>query len=155
MNVKVRTSIIILGILLILGLGTLFHIAQGEKYMSDDPLFGSFSIENGNLGDQIYPTDFLVSINVQTGHKELVSCAERVQIDLSKGCWVYCFAENQVYTATQDGMKLKVFDDGSEIGCFEYEHKKFLFFSYGEAYKVTWRNVKYDLKKDLQGFIFP
>ena len=128
----------------IIGLG--YSFGQKEYYESEDPLHGSFLITNGVLTEEIYPSDFLVSVNVSTDHDILTACAMEQNVDLSKGCWVYCFAENRIFEAKKDGNRLYVYDDAEVIGSFAYVDK---------IHTVNWRGDCFSIEKQMQAFIFP
>ncbi|WNX87898.1 hypothetical protein RVY71_17055 [Emergencia timonensis] len=54
-----RVLLVVLGVVVVLAvLVTIYHVSQRETYLSDDPLFGSFTIGNRELVDNIYPADF-------------------------------------------------------------------------------------------------
>ncbi|MFQ7739082.1 MAG: hypothetical protein ACLRJC_15890, partial [Emergencia timonensis] len=92
--------LVVLGVVVVLAvLVTIYHVSQRETYLSDDPLFGSFTIGNRELVDNIYPADFLLSIDIAEDNETLVECAEKNNVDISKGCWVYSFGENKVFRA--------------------------------------------------------
>ena len=46
---------------------------------------------------EIFPSDYLLSISVSTDYDALTACAAEQNVNLSEGCWVYCFAENRVF----------------------------------------------------------
>lgn len=130
-------------------------VSEKETYASDDPLYGSFIAENLDTTDEIYPADFLLSIGVDTTDETLVKCAEKNQVDLSKGCWAYSFWENKVFKAEKQGDTLQVYEDGKVIGIFTYASTRFLWFNFNEEYTAEWRGEKYDIVRSLQGFAFP
>lgn len=133
----------------------IYHVSQRETYLSNDPLFGSFTIGNRELVDNIYPADFLLSIDVAEDNETLVECAEKSNVDISKGCWVYSFGENKVFRAEKEGNKLNAYENGKVIGVFTYTSDKILWIDYNEKYAVNWRGRNFDLTKILQGFIYP
>ena len=95
-KILIMLSVVIMVIAVLL---IIYHVSQKETYLSDDPLYGSFTIENKQPADPIYPTDFLLSIDVDTKHESLVKCAKESNVDISKGCWVYSFDENKIFRA--------------------------------------------------------
>lgn len=132
----------------------ILYKATEEKSVSNDSLHGSFSIENGNLGKETEPTDFLVSINYETSHEKIVDCAKKNKVDISRGCWVYCFAENKVFKGKKTKNKIKIFEDNKEIGYISYKGKNFYVYD-GRKYNLHWRNSDFILHKDSQSFLFP
>lgn len=151
-----KILILILGfIILIAVIALIKNIAQTENYMSDDPLFGSFSIENKKPSDIIYPADFLISIDVPTTYEKLVECGKKYNVDILEGSWVYSFEEDKIFRAVKEDNKLYVYEDDKVIGTFEYSSEKFLWIDYNESYRAIWRNSELDLIKTLQGFVFP
>lgn len=142
-------------LLLIIILGYFLYQGQSEKYASDDPLFGSFSIENSKYTEKIHPTAFLVSINVATTNKELVECANENGVDISRGCWVYSFEENKIFSAEKQENIVNVYEKDRLIGTFSYKSKSFLGIVYDESYILNWRGTEYHLKRNLQGFVYP
>ena len=141
-------------IVLVLLLGIIYQTSQKETYLSDDPLYGSFSIENKDLADPVYPTDFLISINVDVSYAPLVKCAKENHVDISKGCWVYSFDENKIFRAEKEGSKLQVYEEGKVIGTFEYSFNKILWIHYDEEYTANWRGKEFSLTRIMQGFVF-
>lgn len=133
----------------------IYHVSQRETYLSDDPLFGSFTIGDRQLVDNIYPADFLLSIDVAEDNETLVQCAEKNNVDISKGCWVYSFGENKVFRAEKERNKLNAYENGKVIGVFTYTSDKILWIDYNEKYTAKWRGRNFDLTKTLQGFIYP
>jgi len=140
---------------LIIILGHYLYQAQSEKYASEDPLFGSFSIENSMYTEKTHPTAFLVSINVSTSNKDLMECADKQGVNISEGCWVYCFEENKIFNAEKQDNVLNVYDNECLIGTFRYKRKSFLGFVYDESYILNWRGKDIRLRRDLQGFVYP
>ena len=48
-----RVLLVVLGVVIVLAvLVTIYHVSQRETYLSDDPLFGSFTIGNRGTGGQ-------------------------------------------------------------------------------------------------------
>lgn len=153
---RVMTLSVLLGItVLIVVISAIYNGFQKETYMSEDPLFGSFSIENGDQFDTIHPADFLVSIDVELSNETLEKCAEKENIDISEGCWVYSFDENRIFEAEKRENKLLIYEDNEVIGTLDYSYKKFLWITYNETYSLDWKGRQMELKKILQGFIFP
>ena len=151
-----RVLLGVLGVVIVLAvLVTIYHVSQRETYLSDDPLFGSFTIGNRELVDNIYPADFLLSIDVAEDNETLVQCAEKNNVDISKGCWVYSFGENKVFRAEKEGNKLNAYENGKVIGVFTYTSDKILWMEDNEKYTANWRGRNFDLTKILQGFIYP
>ena len=145
-----RVLLVVLGVVVVLAvLVTIYHVSQRETYLSDDPLFGSFTIGN------IYPADFLLSIDIAEDNETLVECAEKNNVDISKGCWVYSFGENKVFRAEKEGNKLNAYENGKVIGVFTYTSDKILWMEDNEKYTANWRGRNFDLTKILQGFIYP
>lgn len=155
-EVKKKAWLVMLGIIaLIVVLVIIYHVSQKETYLSDDPLYGSFTIENKEQTDKIHPTDFLLSIDVPASDKTLLQCAKESNVDISKGCWVYSFDENRVFKAEKEENKLRVYENSKVIGVFEYASTKFLWIDYNERYTAKWRGRSLNLTRVLQGFAFP
>lgn len=155
MKVFSRLGRLIGVLLLIVFLGCFLYQSQSEKYASDDPLFGSFSIENSEYTEKVHPTAFLVSINVSTTNKELVECADKHEVDISKGCWVYSFEEEKIFSAVKQENILNVYEKDCLIGTFAYKSKSFLGIVYDESYILNWRGTEHHLRRELQGFVYP
>jgi len=157
MNKKRFTILyILLGIIvLIVVICIIYNVSQKETYMSDDPLFGSFSLETREQFDTIHPADFLVSIDVAPSNETLEKCAEKEHLDISKGCWVYSFDEGRIFTAEKSGNKLQIYEGDEVIGSLEYFCDKFLWITYNERYFLEWRGTQLNMRKILQGFVFP
>ena len=151
-KILIMLSVVIMVIAVLL---IIYHVSQKETYLSDDPLYGSFTIENKQPADPIYPTDFLLSIDVAEDNETLVQCAEKNNVDISKGCWVYSFGENKVFRAEKEGNKLNAYENGKVIGVFTYTSDKILWMEDNEKYTANWRGRNFDLTKILQGFIYP
>ena len=151
-KILIMLSVVIMVIAVLL---IIYHVSQKETYLSDDPLYGSFTIENKQPADPIYPTDFLLSIDVDTKHESLVKCAKESNVDISKGCWVYSFDENKIFRAEKEGNKLHAYEDGKVIGTFKYSFNKILWIRYDEKYTANWRGTELDLTRAVQGFVFP
>lgn len=151
-KILIMLSVVIMVIAVLL---IIYHVSQKETYLSDDPLYGSFTIENKQPADPIYPTDFLLSIDVDTKHESLVKCAKESNVDISKGCWVYSFDENKIFRAEKEGNKLHAYEDGKVIGTFKYSFNKILWIHYDEKYTANWREKELDLTRAMQGFVFP
>ena len=151
-KILIMLSVVIMVIAVLL---IIYHVSQKETYLSDDPLYGSFTIENKQPADPIYPTDFLLSIDVDTKHESLVKCAKESDVDISKGCWVYSFDENKIFRAEKEGNKLHAYEDGKVIGTFKYSFNKILWIHYDEKYTANWREKELDLTRAMQGFVFP
>lgn len=151
-----RVLLVALGVVVVIAvLVIIYHVSQRETYLSDDPLYGSFTIGDRELVDNIYPADFLLSIDIATTNKTLLQCARANDVDLSKGCWVYSFDENKVFRAEKEGNKLNAYENGKVIGVFTYTSDKILWIDYNEKYTAKWRGRNFDLTKILQGFIYP
>lgn len=142
-------------VVLITALIIIYQTSQRETYPSDDPLYGSFTITDKDPQDPIYPTDFLISIDVGVSDETLVKCAEDSNIDISKGCWVYSFDEKKIFRAEKDGNSLQAYEDGKVIGTFEYFSSKILWVDYDEKYTANWRGKELNLTRIMQGFAFP
>ena len=88
-------------ILVIIVLVIVYHASQREQYMSNDPLFGSFVIENRTVSQTSYPADFLLSvdvdIDVDINDPYLLKRAEENSVDLTK-CWVYSYDEDKIFS---------------------------------------------------------
>ena len=151
-KILIMLSVVIMVIAVLL---IIYHVSQKETYLSDDPLYGSFTIENKQPADPIYLTDFLLSIDVDTKHESLVKCAKESNVDISKGCWVYSFDENKIFRAEKEGNKLHAYEDGKVIGTFKYSFNKILWIHYDEKYTANWREKELDLTRAMQGFVFP
>ena len=151
-KILIMLSVVIMVIAVLL---IIYHVSQKETYLSDDPLYGSFTIENKQPADPIYPTDFLLSIDVDTKHESLVKCAKESNVDISKGCWIYSFDENKIFRAEKEGNKLHAYEDGKVIGTFKYSFNKILWIHYDEKYTANWREKELDLTRAMQGFVFP
>ena len=151
-KILIMLSVVIMVIAVLL---IIYHVSQKETYLSDDPLYGSFTIENKQPADPIYPTDFLLSIDVDTKHESLVKCAKESDVDISKGCWVYSFDENKIFRAEKEGNKLHAYEDGKVIGTFKYSFNKILWIHYDEKYTANWRGTEVDLTRAVQGCVFP
>lgn len=150
------TKYVLLGsIMLMVALIMTYNLSQKEEYMSDDPLFGSFIIDNKDHSETINPADFLVSIDVTVSNEVLESYAREKHVDISNGCWVYSFEEKTIFKAEKDGDRLRIYDNGKVIGTIKYSCDKILGFSYNQTYEMNWRGEKFELRKELQGFIFP
>lgn len=157
MDMKRRTGILIALVItigIILTVVTAYFVSQRETYLSEEPLYGSFRIDPVPCG-KVYPADFLVSVNVKTDDRTLLKCAEESGIDISKGCWVYSFAENKVFRGEKRQSALLAYEGNRVVGRFEYTASDFLGFSYNEQYKARWRGTELTLNKTLKGFVFP
>lgn len=151
-----KTLLILLGIIVLISvLVILYNVSQKETYMSDDPMYGSFTIENKEPSDAIYPADFLLSVDVATSDETLLKYARKNNIDISKGCWVYSFDENKIFRAKKTSNKLQAYENNKVIGVFEYTSGKILWINYNEKYTANWRGKAFNLTRVLQGFIFP
>ena len=141
-----RVLLVVLGVVIVLAvLVTIYHVSQRQ----------TFTIGNRELVDNIYPADFLLSIDVAEDNETLVQCAEKNNVDISKGCWVYSFGENKVFRAEKEGNKLNAYENGKVIGVFTYTSDKILWMEDNEKYTANWRGRNFDLTKILQGFIYP
>lgn len=139
---------------IILTVVTAYFVSQRETCLSEEPLYGSFRIDPVPCG-KVYPADFLVSVNVKTDDRTLLKCAEESGIDISKGCWVYSFAENKVFRGEKRQSALLAYEGNRVVGRFEYTASDFLGFSYHAQYKARWRGTELTLHKTLKGFVFP
>lgn len=154
---KRRTEVLVALVItigIILTVVTAYFVSQRETCLSEEPLYGSFRIDPVPCG-KVYPADFLVSVNVKTDDRTLLNCAEESGIDISKGCWVYSFAENKVFRGEKRQGALLVYEGNRVVGRFEYTASDFLGFSYNEQYKARWRGTELTLNKTLKGFVFP
>ena len=89
-KILIMLSVVIMVIAVLL---IIYHVSQKETYLSDDPLYGSFTIENKQPADPIYPTDFLLSIDVDTKHESLVKCAKEGQKKRETSCMLMRMAK--------------------------------------------------------------
>lgn len=124
---KRRTGILIALVItigIILTVVTAYFVSQRETCPSEEPLYGSFRIDPVPCG-KVYPADFLVSVNVKTDDRTLLKCAEESGIDISKGCWVYSFAENKVFRGEKRQSALLAYEGNRVVGRFEYTASDF------------------------------
>lgn len=144
-------------ILVIIVLVIVYHVSQREQYMTNDPLFGSFVIENRTVSQTSYPADFLLSvdvdIDVDINDPYLLKRAEENSVDLTK-CWVYSYDEDKIFSAKKDDSRLLVYENGKVIGTFTYDSSKFLWIDYDKTYTAKWRGKSLELIRCLRGFIF-
>lgn len=153
---RVKQALLVTAIMIgfLLMVVTAYYASRRATYLSEEPLYGSFRIDPPPCG-RVYPADFLVSVNVKTSDRTLLKCAEESGIDLSKGCWVYSFAENKVFRGEKRQGMLLAYEGNHVIGRFEYTASDFLGFAYDEQYKARWRGTELTLNKTLKGFVFP
>ena len=156
---KKRLWILLALIVLIAAAGMVWHWTQQERYASDNPLYGSFVIMDKETGSEIYPADFLISIDVAASNEALAEKAVRNQVDLSAEPWVYCYAEDKVFPAeyqkTEQSETVSVCENGEVVGTFTCTQQKIAGIPFHTAYQGTWRGQKLTLKRTLQGFVFP
>lgn len=151
-----RRNLLLVGagvILVIIVLVIVYHVSQKEKYMTNDPLYGSFVIDNKAASAPLYPADFLLSVDVETDDAYLSKLAGENGVDLT-GCWVYSYDEDKIFPAKKDGQRLLAYENGKVVGTFTYDSSKFLWFEYDKTYTAKWRGTSLELNRSLRGFVF-
>lgn len=151
-----RRNLLLVGagvILVIIVLVIVYHVSQKEKYMSNDPLYGSFVIENKTASQGSYPADFLLSVDVDINDAYLLKRAGENGVDLTK-CWVYSYDEDKIFPAKKDNSRLLAYENGKVIGTFTYDSSKFLWIDYDKTYTAKWRGKSLELLRCLRGFVF-
>lgn len=123
-------------------------------YESDDPLHGSYRVENRPLNGRDVSTDFLISVDAEL-LDSLKEIAEENGVDKSERYWVYSFEENKVFKVKKGDNIIEIFENEVLVGAVEYTYKKFLWKKYDERYLMSWRGEDCILFKESQGFIIP
>lgn len=149
-----KVTLIVIVVLIAIGaLGYGFYDANREKYASEDPLNGTYVITKDGIAEPKIG-DFIVSINVYTSDKKMDECAKKSKVDITKGCWAYCFDENKVFRVKKSEKKASILENEKEIGEIRYEGRNYLIVD-KRKYFIKWRGKEFTLRKTSQGFFFP
>lgn len=131
-----------------------YRASTKVNYESDDPLHGSYRVENRPLNGRDVSTDFLISVDAEL-LDSLKEIAEENGVDKSERYWVYSFEENKVFKVKKGDNIVEIFENEVLVGAVEYTYKKFLWKKYDERYLMSWRGEDCTLLKESQGFIIP
>ena len=119
----IRITVLIFAVI-ITAVVIIYFVSQAPQYERDDPLHGSYLVENEEQAEIIHPANFVI--------------------------WLYCAKENRIFQAEKEGEKLFIYENDEKIGTLTYSCKRFLWIQYDESYVMNWRGTNLDLVKIMQ-----
>lgn len=143
----------VMSAVMIIAVVIIYFVSQTPQYATDDPLHGSYLVENEEQAEVVHPANFVISIiggwAVSGGRPNM----QEDGVSRSKP-WVYCTEEDKFFQAEEEGEKLFIYEGEKQIGTLTYSYKTFLWIHYDESYVMDWRGTKLDLVKIMQAQVF-
>ena len=144
----IRITVLIFAVI-ITAVVIIYFVSQAPQYERDDPLHGSYLVENEEQAEIIHPANFVISLTGNGAPSELQQEAQKNSVDFSEP-WLYCAKENRIFQAEKEGEKLFIYENDEKIGTLTYSCKRFLWIQYDESYVMNWRGTNLDLVKIMQ-----
>ena len=148
----IRVTVLIFAVIIAVAV-IIYFVSQTPQYETDDPLHGSYLVENEEQAEIIHPANFVVSITGGVAVSESSQSMQETGVDISKP-WIYCAGERKFFQAEKEEARLFVYEGGKKIGTLSYSYKTFLWIHYDESYEMEWRDTNIILEKITQYQLF-